>query len=68
MKPKSEIDLAVGEALKTARTAIRLKHSLLADEEINVVLPEIEAQIQQAAVSGKPFRPDITSILKDILV
>jgi hypothetical protein len=41
--------------LKAARAAIRLKHSLRADDEIARRLPELEAEIDTALASGTPF-------------
>lgn len=37
---------------KAARTLIRLKHSLAADEEINAVLPDTLAEFDEALARG----------------
>ena len=62
MKQKDTTELAKSRALKAARTAIRLKFSLLADEEINRVLPEVESAIDKAIAAGKPYKLDVRSI------
>ncbi len=50
--------------LKAARSAIRLKYSLAADEEIQVRLPEIEDKIDQALAAGEAYVLDIQSVLE----
>ena len=55
MIQKDEVELKRAQVLKTARSAIRLKHSLAADAEINEVLPEIEDRFNRAVAAGKPF-------------
>jgi hypothetical protein len=54
-RKKDNIELDLAGILKTARTSIRLKHSLAADREINEVLPEIETTFQKALITGKAF-------------
>jgi predicted phage-related endonuclease len=39
--------------LKTLRTAIRLKYSLLADDELNEMLPKAEAAFNAAVLKGE---------------
>ena len=41
---------------KSARTLIRLKHSLAADQEINDTLPKIESSFYDAVNRGKSFK------------
>lgn len=65
MKQKSELEVAVAAALKSVRTAVRLKHSLAADRELNEVLPGIEAAINAAFAEGKPYKPAISAIFED---
>lgn len=42
-------------ALKVARTAIRLRHSLEADNELNEVLPGLEAKIDEFEANGEAW-------------
>ena len=56
-KDNVEVDLAA--VVKTARTHIRLKHSLAADREINEVLPEIEKDFYSAVQRGKKYTPPV---------
>lgn len=55
MRSKDNLEQFKANALKTARTAIRLKHSLKADIEINDRLPTLEAQIERAFEQGQAF-------------
>lgn len=55
MRSKDNLEQFKANALKTARTAIRLKHSLKADVEINDRLPGLEAMIEQAFNNGEAF-------------
>ena len=53
-------------ALKTLRTAVRLKYSLKADEELNHRLPELERRIDAALTSGKPLALTIGEIVDEV--
>ena len=50
---KDNIDQARANMLKTIRAAVRLKHSIAADEELNEVLPRAEAQFFKQIQEGK---------------
>ncbi len=63
MNKLSELDLQKKQLLKAVRSNIRLKYSLLADEELNEKLPEIERQIEVAIQAGEEFELDIASVL-----
>ena len=65
MRQKDKTEVQKTRALKSARTAIRLKHSLLADEEINEVLPEIEDAFDEAVALGKPYKLDVASVFEE---
>ena len=64
MKQKSELEREVARAMKTVRSAVRLKHSDAADEELNTLLPEIEAAILTAASEGKSYKLDLAGIFE----
>ena len=49
---KTEIDLARAAIAKATRAEVRLKHSLLADEEINVLLAQRLREFDAAIQSG----------------
>lgn len=51
----SEFQAARSQALKAYCVAIRMKYSLMADEEIRLSLPAIEAQIDSAIMAGHPL-------------
>ena len=57
MIQKEQAELARAKMLKTIRTAIRLKYSLLADEELNTVLPEAERRFTLALQKGNVLAP-----------
>lgn len=50
---RAEVDQARYEMLKTIRAAVRLRHSLNADRELNEVLPEAAARFDAAVNRGK---------------
>ena len=55
MRQRSEIEQEKFKLLKVARTLIRAKHAAAADDELNVVLPRLEMEIDKAIQSGKSF-------------
>lgn len=59
-----EIQLQKRQLLKALRANIRLKYSLLADEELNQKLPEVEAAIDLAIQNGKEYELDLKSVLE----
>lgn len=54
MNQKTDLEQAKSAIIKAARAAIRLKHSLAADKEINDRLPELEQRIDTAMQNGIP--------------
>lgn len=59
MRQRTDNEQTKANMLKAARTAIRLKHSLAADEELNEMLPEIEDRIDRALASGTEISFDV---------
>lgn len=55
MKKRTGYEQFLFEAIKTARTAIRLKYSLRADRELNERLPELAETIELAFKRGESF-------------
>ncbi len=53
MRKKTDIEMERQRVQKIARAAIRLKHSLEADVEINNVLPDTLAEFDAALQSGE---------------
>lgn len=53
MIQRTEIEQARADLLKVARASIRLKYSLLADQEINDRLPELEAEFNRRVAKGQ---------------
>lgn len=66
MKKKSEAEMERARIAKTARTLIRLKHSLAADEELNEFLPDKLEEFDAALARGQKLRA-ITAGLDDVL-
>ena len=54
---KDKVDQARANALKVVRLAVRLKHSIAADEELNEVLPRVEAKFNAAVMRGELPEP-----------
>lgn len=54
---KTEEELRLAELIKVARAAIRTKHSVLGDRELNQVLPDLEdafyREIQAGVLPGE---------------
>lgn len=50
---KTDIEQAIANHRKVARSLIRLKHSVAADIELNDVMPVIERKLQALAASGQ---------------
>jgi hypothetical protein len=65
MNKRQELDMQKFKILKAARAAIRLKHSLHADEEINERIPELERMMDSAIQAGKPLEIDIQTYVED---
>ena len=52
MTGRSEIEQAIADYMKIARTAIVLKHRIAADNELNKVLPQIRVRLEAQAQNG----------------
>lgn len=50
---------------KTAVNAIRLKHSLRAEDEINERLPDLQKRYETALKGGEPFELETADLLRD---
>lgn len=61
--PKDDIALRRAALLKAARSAIRLKHSLAADAELNEALPELERRFNAAVQRGQ--LPEVAALLRE---
>jgi hypothetical protein len=59
---KDDIQLRKAALLKAARSAIRLKHSLAADAELNEALPMLEAAFDTAVQRGT--LPNVATLLR----
>lgn len=53
MKQKSEIQQALADKLKSVRSAVRLKHSIAADNELNIELPKAETDFYKVVNKGE---------------
>lgn len=63
-RQKKDVELEKAKMLKSIRTAVRLKHSLAADEELNRVLPAAEDAFDTAVRGGTlPDAPTLMGIL-----
>lgn len=61
--PKDDIDLRKAALFKAARSAIRLKHSLAADAELNDLLPQLERAFNSAVSRGT--LPNVALMLRE---
>jgi len=60
-----DIELRRKALLKAARSMVRLRHSLAADEELATVLPQIEKQYNAAVANG--HLPDVAELLYEFV-
>jgi len=49
---RTEIEQTIANYLKIARTAIVLKHRIMADNELNAILPTIRTRLEAQAQQG----------------
>ena len=61
---KDKIDQERANMLKTIRAAVRLRHSIEADNELNEVLPRAQAKFDAAILRGQ--LPSTTEIKKAV--
>ena len=54
---RDKVDQSRANMLKTIRAAIRLKHSIAADEELNDLLPEAQRRFDAAILKGRLPEP-----------
>lgn len=54
---RDKVDQARVDMLKVIRAAVRLKHSIAADNELNEVLPRAEARFNAAVMAGRLPNP-----------
>lgn len=66
MRATTELQRQKAAALKAMRTAIRLKYSLLADDEIARVIPELEDRIDAALAAGEAIAIDPGSVFAEV--
>lgn len=50
---KTDLEQAIANHRKVARMAIRLKHSIAADEELNRVMPVLERRLAEQLQAGR---------------
>jgi hypothetical protein len=65
LKRKSEIEMRRHAVAKTARSLIRLRHSLAADRELNDRLPDTLAEFDEAVARGE--LRDLEARLDDLI-
>jgi hypothetical protein len=63
MGQKDDITMRRAALLKAARSMVRLRHSIAADEELNAVLPAIEARFNAEVQRG--LLPDVAGLLSE---
>jgi len=63
---KTEYDLERAKLIKAVRSMVRLKYSLMADDELATILPTILADYDKAIASGKPYELATLNLLSEI--
>lgn len=65
MKQLTDIELTKQQVLKAVRNAVRLRHSLAADRELNEVLPSVALEFEAAVKSGEVYELDVADFLRE---
>jgi len=63
---KTDLEQALVNARKVARSAIRLRHSIAADNELNAVMPVLERRLSAMLQQGQVPAMTVTDI-EDLL-
>ena len=63
MQQKNDIELRRAALLKAGRSAVRLRHSLAADAELNEVIPALELAFDRALMQGTV--PEVAALLRE---
>jgi hypothetical protein len=63
MTPKDDIELRKRALFKAARSAVRLRHSLNADAELNDLLPALERAFDMSVSRG--VLPEVKVMLRE---
>jgi hypothetical protein len=66
MKATTDIEIQKTAMLKALRSAIRLKHSLMADREIAELLPMFEERINEALATGQPLELNPGTVFDEV--
>jgi hypothetical protein len=65
---KTPSELRKAQIVKATRTAIRLKHALAADRELNDVLPDVESAFDAAIQRGElPDKIDVEALAREVV-
>ena len=65
VRHKDQTMMAKQSTLKLFRAHVRAKHSILADEELNELLPQIEEAMNKQLMAGKEYHLDIASLFEE---
>ena len=66
-RAKDAVEVELAALVKTARTGIRLEHSLAADREINQVVPELEAEYYAEIQRGRKPKTAARDVIQRFL-
>lgn len=66
MTQLTDHELERKKLLKAVRAMVRLKYALMADEELNRVLPQIAGDFDRAIAAGKPYELAVQSLLSSV--
>lgn len=64
---RTEIEMAKMRLFKSTRAIVGLKHRLEADNELNVVLPQVEAAFDASVMRGELPDASVTAALAVVL-
>lgn len=64
---RSDVEQELFKAKKAARSLIRLKYSLQADDELNGLIPDIEDAVHDALADGRDWQLDVRQLVLQAL-
>lgn len=64
---RDNIEQEKAKAKKVARTLVRLRFSLMADDVLNDMIPTIDDAVDAALASGKPWRFEVEELIQSAL-
>lgn len=63
---KDDVELQKASAKKLARTLVRLKFSIMADQALNDIIPDIDDSVDAALTNGTDWSFDVEALVAQL--